>query len=164
MISIFEPRLDGASPLQGALGFVRDPTSWTRLTAGEETKVVRKPWGEERWLVHDKSRLVLKVINLVRGTRTSLQLHDVKEEVNLVLAGRLRLHYGARDPGGLVVRDVEAGGLFHIRSGTVHRVEALTDVVMMEVSTAEVDDVTRLADDWERPDGRIEDEHRPGKT
>jgi mannose-6-phosphate isomerase len=30
---------------------------------------------------------------------------------------------------------------------------------VLEVSTPEVDDVVRLSDDWNRPDGRIDAEH-----
>jgi hypothetical protein len=38
-------------------------------------------------------------------------------------------------------------------------VVAITDVVLMEVSTPHVDDVVRIEDDTNRPDGRIESEH-----
>jgi hypothetical protein len=42
---------------------------------------------------------------------------------------------------------------------TIHRVEAVTDLVYFEASTAHLDDVVRIADDQRRPSGRIEDEH-----
>jgi hypothetical protein len=45
---------------------------------------------------------------------------------------------------------------------TVHRIEAATDLRLVEVSTPHLDDVVRLADDYGRPDGRVESEHESG--
>jgi mannose-6-phosphate isomerase len=41
----------------------------------------------------------------------------------------------------------------------VHRVEAITDLILVEVSTPELDDVVRIEDDMGRGSGRIEAEH-----
>lgn len=51
------------------------------------------------------------------------------------------------------------GVVVHIKHGTVHRVEALTDLTIMESSTVELDDVYRLSDEWNRGHGKIESEH-----
>jgi mannose-6-phosphate isomerase len=128
------------------------------ITTLDASKVVAKQWGEERWLVHDDAPFVMKVIRIKAGARTSLQFHRRKEEANLVVAGRARLHWQGED-GSVSTRDVEVGSVVHIRSGAVHRIEAVTDVTMVELSTPEVDDVVRLSDDWNRPDGRIDAEH-----
>ena len=40
-----------------------------------------------------------------------------------------------------------------------HRVIALTDIILQEVSTPEVDDVIRIEDDSDRGDGRLDSEH-----
>jgi len=41
-----------------------------------------------------------------------------------------------------------------------HRVIAITDIILQEVSTPEVDDVIRIEDDSQRGDGRIDSEHQ----
>jgi len=41
----------------------------------------------------------------------------------------------------------------------VHRVEALTDIVLYETSTPHLDDVIRIQDDAARKNGRILTEH-----
>jgi mannose-6-phosphate isomerase len=51
------------------------------------------------------------------------------------------------------------GRIVHVRPGVIHRIEAVTDLVIVEVSTPELDDVIRLEDDMGRGNGRIETEH-----
>jgi quercetin dioxygenase-like cupin family protein len=58
------------------------------------------------------------------------------------------------DPGGtLDVEVVAPGRAFHLAAGTVHRVRALEDTVLLEVSTPETEDVVRLEDRYGRADG-----------
>jgi mannose-6-phosphate isomerase len=128
------------------------------LTPINAAKKVTKQWGEERWLIHGDAPFVLKMIHLKGGTRTSLQFHRYKEEANLVISGRVLLHFRSCEGRGETC-ELGPGVVIHIERGAVHRLEALTDVIMIEVSTPEVDDVIRLSDDWDRPDGRIDAEH-----
>lgn len=122
-------------------------------------KVVRKHWGEERWLVPEGSPFGFKLISVLAGKRTSLQYHNRKEEANLILCGEGRL-YSANNSGEPLVESLLAPGrIARIRPGMIHRVEAVTDLLIIEVSTPELDDVVRLADDLGRGDGRIEAEH-----
>jgi hypothetical protein len=51
------------------------------------------------------------------------------------------------------------GLVFHIKPGEIHRVEAITDITLIEASTPEVDDVIRLHDDEGRANGRIDSEY-----
>lgn len=121
------------------------------------TKVVGKKWGEERWLT--QSPFAFKVIRVDAGQRTSLQYHEEKEETNFVLAGTAKLHYQDHTTGSVVSMDVEPGMVVHVKPGVVHRIEAVTTLLLIEASTPQLDDVVRLEDDWGRPDGRIETEH-----
>ena len=41
---------------------------------------------------------------------------------------------------------ISAGAAFRYRPGTVHRVTAIEDTTILEVSTPEIDDVVRLED------------------
>jgi len=124
-------------------------------------KTVVKQWGEERWLVPEGSAFGFKVITIHAGKRTSLQYHERKEEANLVVAGEGRIYLAESAEAPLTAYPLDPGRIVHIRPGTVHRVEADTDLTLVEVSTPELDDVIRIEDDYGRGNGRIDAEHRP---
>lgn len=115
-------------------------------------KVVNKPWGKELWLEINEY-YCYKRIYLNAGCRTSLQYHNFKQETNYVIAGKARVLLGD------TWHDVKADDYFTIKPGVHHRVEAITDLVLQEVSTPHVSDVVRIEDDTNRPDGHIESEH-----
>jgi len=129
------------------------------ITGFSEAKRVSKHWGYELWLVHEHSPFACKLISLKAGTRTSLQYHRKKEEANMLLQGRVRVHGSANPEGPTKTWEIGPGTIVYVRPGTVHRMEALTDAVFIEVSTLELDDVVRIQDDWNRSDGRLEEEH-----
>jgi mannose-6-phosphate isomerase len=113
-----------------------------------EVKRVEKPWGYE--LVYATTdRYCGKVIFIRAGEELSLQFHKTKDETIYVHSGRVEFEIG--DPGKPVDTEVvSAGRAFHLGPGTVHRVRALEDTVVLEVSTPEVDDVVRLEDRYGR--------------
>jgi mannose-6-phosphate isomerase len=120
-------------------------------------KEVSKPWGREVWLeLNDKycyKRLYIKA-----GTRTSYQYHEKKSETNYVIKGQAEVWL--ENNSGVVEKFiVQKGDFFNATPPKKHRVIAITDIILQEVSTPEVDDVVRLQDDTERGDGRIESEH-----
>lgn len=115
-------------------------------------KVVTKPWGKEVWMELN-DRYCYKRIYINAGHRTSLQYHNFKYETNYIISGEAKVLLGD------VWFDLKANDYFTIKPGTHHRVVAVTDVILQETSTPEVDDVIRLEDDAQRPDGRIETEH-----
>jgi mannose-6-phosphate isomerase-like protein (cupin superfamily) len=116
-----------------------------------EKKVVLKPWGKEIWLSLDK--FCYKRIYINAGHRTSLQYHNYKSECNYIISGEAKVLIGE------TWYDAKANDYFVIKPGVVHRVVAITDIILQEASTNEIDDVIRLEDDTNRPDGRIESEH-----
>ena len=124
-----------------------------------DAKLVRKPWGAEWWLVPEGSPFAYKFIRILAGRRTSLQVHEFKEEGNLVVEGEAILTFALCVGDPLVTRSLHPGDIAHIRPGMVHRIEAVSDTSLLEVSTPELDDVVRLHDDMDRGDGRIAAEH-----
>jgi len=109
---------------------------------------VEKPWGYELWWAHTP-RYVGKVIFVKQGHRLSLQYHEKKDETMYVYSGKARLELG--DEGSnLAATVLEAGQALHLPPLTRHRVEALEDTTLLEVSTPEVEDVVRLSDDYGR--------------
>jgi mannose-6-phosphate isomerase len=113
-----------------------------------EPRRVDKPWGWE--LVWAETETYAGKLLFVRaGESLSLQVHDVKEESWLVREGHGRLELG--EVGGeLEAREIRAGNAFHFLPGTVHRLTALEDLLVIEVSTPELDDVVRLDDRYGR--------------
>jgi mannose-6-phosphate isomerase-like protein (cupin superfamily) len=109
---------------------------------------VDKPWGWELvWAETDA--YVGKLLFVRAGESLSLQYHERKDESWLVREGRATLELG--EPGGeLDSTEIAPGDTFHFRPGTVHRVTALEDTLVVEVSTPELDDVVRLEDAYGR--------------
>lgn len=123
-------------------------------------KKVNKPWGFELWLGDGtETPYAMKIIYLTKGTKTSLQVHREKSEHNCIFSGRVRFYYESTKDGRLTFVELGPGHLVKVFPNTVHRVEALTDVVLFEASSPELDDVIRIADDTERGDGKIASEH-----
>lgn len=132
---------------------------------------VEKPWGFEEWLNGERPTFYcFKHIFLKQGSRTSLQYHHKKHETNVLMSGKIRLHYSLigsisnrkfRDQEIHTI-DLEAPVSLEIFPFSIHRIEALSDVDLFETSTAEIDDVVRLSDDSSRSDGRISKEHTVG--
>lgn len=122
-------------------------------------KVVTKPWGREEWIAHNDT-YVLKLIWLNKGFRTSLQYHEQKRETNYVDWGRI-VCWLQDETGEIRKTEMGPGAIIDVEPGTLHRIEALEDTRLIEVSTPHVDDVIRVADDSNRGDGRIASEHGP---
>jgi mannose-6-phosphate isomerase len=110
---------------------------------------VDKPWGYELiWA--ETEQYVGKVLFVRAGESLSLQFHREKDESWLVQEGRARLELGSAGDPVLKEEIVGAGATFRFRAGTVHRVTALEDTTIIEVSTPDLDDVVRLEDRYGR--------------
>jgi mannose-6-phosphate isomerase-like protein (cupin superfamily) len=120
-----------------------------------EPEKVEKPWGHE--LIWSKTdRYAGKILFVKAGESLSLQFHNVKDEAWYVLSGRAELELGAAGERMLNREVVGAGSAFHFPPGTVHRLTAVEDTTILEVSTPHLDDVVRLEDRYGRtePGGR----------
>src|SRR5881628_2963307 len=116
-----------------------------------ETRRVEKPWGWELiWALTDD--YCGKILFVRAGESLSLQFHREKDESWLIHSGRAQIemgHPGDKTPNSEVVA---AGAAFRMRPGTIHRVRALEDTTIIEVSTPHLEDVVRLEDRY----GRVE--------
>jgi len=114
-----------------------------------QPRKVEKPWGYELiWA--EGERYVGKVLFVKAGESLSLQFHRVKDESWLVQGGRAKLELGSAGDAVLKEEVIGPGATFRFRPGTVHRVTALEDTTIVEVSTPELDDVVRLEDQYGR--------------
>jgi mannose-1-phosphate guanylyltransferase len=145
----------------------------------QNPKNVSKPWGNELWIADGvRTPYALKRITFKKGFRSSLQVHKYKFETNYVLSGTGKLQlrdeifdceeYLASPQKKLMLEaalstlkeiEIKPGDVIDVRPGQIHRVIAVTDLVFIEASTKELDDVIRLADDASRGHGKIDSEH-----
>jgi mannose-6-phosphate isomerase len=114
-----------------------------------EPQRIDKPWGHEViWALSDQYAGKLLVVRA--GQRLSLQFHREKDESWYLLEGRAELEFAAAGEKTTSTEVVTPGAAFRVRPGTVHRITALEDVLMLEVSTPHLDDVVRLEDSYGR--------------
>lgn len=111
-------------------------------------RIVHKPWGhEEIFAITD--RYVGKILCITAGEALSLQYHEHKEETLRILDGSLEVQAGPA-VGELASYLLKPGDVFHIHPRLLHRMIAISDCRLLEVSTAELDDVVRLEDRYGR--------------
>lgn len=108
---------------------------------------VEKPWGYElHWARTD--RYVGKILHINAGHALSLQYHNRKEETILLWSGRMLFELGQ---GSELARiEMKPGDRMHVSPKMVHRMTAIEDCDVFEVSTPEIDDVVRLEDRYDR--------------
>lgn len=109
---------------------------------------VERPWGHE--LIWAETELYIgKILYVKAGEALSIQMHEKKDETLHLLKGKMILLAGP-SPDALERIPIEEGDSFRVRPHTVHRIEAVTDVDVLEASTAHLDDVVRFKDRYGR--------------
>lgn len=138
----------------------------------QDIYTVTKPWGYEQWLTGPKNKqFAFKRIFLKKGTKTSLQYHVKKIESNYLYEGKAKLHYIKKNIplikknfskilGATKSNVINQGHVINVRPKTIHRLEAISNLILFEVSSPHLSDVVRVSDDSNRPDGKIKDEHK----
>lgn len=126
----------------------------------QEVIIKLKPWGREVWFAHTEN-YAGKILEVKKGHRLSLQYHEKKTETQYLYKGKVKFVYGKND-NSLQEIILNPGDKFDITPYTVHRVEALEDSEIFEVSTPELDDVVKLHDDYGRS-GKGNDENLDAK-
>lgn len=109
---------------------------------------IAKPWGYE--LVYaETEKYAGKILFVLKGHQLSLQYHKVKDETMYLYRGVAELEIRQPQGKGQVTK-MTAGEAYKITPGSVHRLTALEDCEILEVSTPELDDVIRLEDRYGR--------------
>ena len=102
---------------------------------------VDKPWGYElHWAKTERY--------VEAGHALSLQYHNQKDETIYLASGRML--FEIKEGEELVKREMQPGEAVHVTPKTVHRMTAITDCDVFEVSTPELHDVVRLEDRYGR--------------
>ena len=109
---------------------------------------VEKPWGYE--LIWAKTKdYVGKLLHIKKGHKLSLQYHEIKEETIYVASGIMCFVF-ENDSGELTEIELKPGEAHHIPTGRKHRMIAVEDCDVFEVSTPHLQDVVRLEDGYGR--------------
>ena len=110
------------------------------------TKIVKKPWGAYYDLAEEKGKWHLKIIRVKKGQRLSLQEHKYRSEFWIVVKGKAKVQKGNH------VLRLKEGNKVSFKKGEAHRLEGVTDTLIIELSTGKHDesDIIRLADDYGR--------------
>lgn len=113
-------------------------------------KVVPKPWGYELiWA--QTERYVGKILHINKGESLSYQFHRIKDETIRLLNGLMEMD--VETDGAKARITLKPGDCLHITPGMKHRMTAVEDCDVLEVSTPELDDVVRLEDRYGRVGG-----------
>ena len=108
-------------------------------------KIIEKPWGQEE-ILETNPFYTVKRLTMKDGHRCSLQYHEIKTETIYVLKGKLTIEL---DDDAIL--PLKKGQTCTINPYDVHRMEAKDgDVVYLECSTSQLDDVVRVEDDYAR--------------
>ena len=114
-----------------------------------EITKVEKPWGYE--LIWAKTgQYVGKVLHIKKGHQLSLQYHREKEETIFIAKGHMKFVFEETKGAPLVEIDMREGEAHHIPPQRTHRMIAVEDTDVFEVSTPQLQDVVRLEDSYGR--------------
>lgn len=112
-----------------------------------EVLTVPKPWGHETIWAHTE-RYVGKILHVKAGHALSVQFHNRKDETIHLLSGEMI--YRVKLGDALEDISLKEGESYRNVPGTVHQMEAVTDCMILESSTNDLDDVVRLEDRYGR--------------
>lgn len=114
----------------------------------EKARRVDKPWGYE--LIYAVTETYVgKVLFVKEGCRLSLQYHELKDETIYIYQGQINLQIG-ENKKELSRLALSQGDAIRLKPRTLHRMEAVVDTFILEVSTPQLQDVVRLDDDYGR--------------
>jgi len=131
---------------------------------------INKPWGNEKIVFSKANNSIkgtLKIITIKKGKACSLQYHNKKVENIFIISGDAHLYYFDKDINKKMVstpkerdqkiinkiilkRKIKKDDNFFIKNKTIHKIEALSDLVFAEISSNHLKDVVRINDEYGR--------------
>src|SRR3989338_2511390 len=113
------------------------------------SRKIEKPWGYEIHFVPDGKPYMGKILHIKTGKRLSLQIHEKKQESWFIIKGQAKVVWD-NAYGKLIETDLEFGRGYTCEIRQRHRLVAITDCDIVEVSTPEIGTTYRLEDDYNR--------------
>lgn len=113
-------------------------------------QTLQRNWGAEVF-VAETPHYLGKILRMRAGTKGGLQLHTEKDETFHLVSGSALVR-SDDGTGVLMAVEMAPGESYHIPPGAAHQVEAITDCVFFEASTAHYDDRVRLEAEYGLPE------------
>ena len=113
-------------------------------------KKVDKPWGYEMIFTSDALPYTGKLMHINAGKRLSLQVHDKKQETQILISGKCNSIIENVNGEMETIEMVPMQG-YTMMIGQKHRLQSVEDCDVFEVSTPEIGNTFRLEDDYARP-------------
>jgi mannose-6-phosphate isomerase-like protein (cupin superfamily) len=125
-------------------------TSWV-IAAREEKE---KPWGNE-YTWSSNNNVLVKTLNLESGKKTSFKYNTTKDEMLIVISGKINAFHGDEEVvttgyGDFKTSELTQGMALYVQSGCPYRLQATENSVILEVSTARRGQIVRLHDEYGR--------------
>ena len=124
-------------------------TDKSKFTNKPLHKKIQKPWGHEIIFTEENFQYTGKILHIKAGERLSLQVHDQKHETQFLVSGRC-MRIADNESGNLEEIEMEHHRGYAIYIGQRHRLHAIEDCDIFEVSTPEIGNTYRLEDDYRR--------------
>jgi len=113
------------------------------------SKEIQKPWGKEVIITDPGQKRVGKIIYVNANSKLSLQYHDQKEETLCLFSGKALIWLQAEGED-IEKTPMEKNKGYFIAPGKKHRIEAIDDSIIFEVSSPEAGTTFRIEDDYNR--------------
>lgn len=97
-------------------------------------EIHNKGWGKETWIIN-KPKYCLKILEFKEGKSFSMHYHIMKEETWYISKGKLQLDYFDLSTAERVIKFLIPGDIVDIAPNIPHKIKALTDAEIIEVST-----------------------------
>ena len=101
-----------------------------------------RDWGSETLIHLAEGKWSMKKLFIKAGSKGGLQYHRVKNEAAFVVKGQLLIRYVLK--GKLKERIIFEGDSIHFPPNCIHQEEAITDCLLIEVSTPHKNDRVRV--------------------
>lgn len=93
-----------------------------------------KGWGDELWITNNE-KYCGKILRFNEGSSFSMHYHILKEETWCVTKGKLKLEYFDLEKAERLERNLVEGDVVHLVPCVPHKLTALKDSTVFEVST-----------------------------
>ncbi|HOZ80903.1 MAG TPA: cupin [Candidatus Woesebacteria bacterium] len=106
--------------------------------------IITKPWGQEIVLTENNLPYAGKILEINASHQLSLQYHDQKIETLTLVSGQAEITLDQQTKPMVINQSIT------IQPNTIHRIKAITNCQIFEVSTPETGTTFRLEDDYQR--------------
>ena len=120
-----------------------DKSNWKKPLFSDPESVGDRLWGIEEILESSSGKWMLKRLFIKAGSKGGLQYHRLKDEGGILIYGQLIIRYPDEN-NNLKEKIIEAGESFHFPPFCIHQEEAITDCLIIEVTTPHLNDRVRM--------------------